>query len=339
MYEILDLKKMDEYAQGLSNYIRRGEEMVATMRVLAQSLDEIRKSREDQYLYEIRQMREELKMLTQHLANSGMSPIDVYGYKMDKLRSLVHTDEWPQAVDPDYIAVGDEAKQVTAKHILDLIVTESLDNLKFLDFGCGGGFVAHEAANRNTLLSVGYDPKENWRCSPVDRFFLTSNLEEVRDNGPYDIILMYDVLDHCEDAVKVLCEAKELLSSRGRLYVRNHPWCSKHGGHLYEHINKAYLHVIFDELEQMRLFGRSSEYVQKLPYPLTSYKEWFYKSGLEIISENITRDHSIPTLFSTMENTYIQERLAQYWKGCDHNQHISINFVTYLLESSKKDFL
>lgn len=337
MYEILDAQRMDEYAQGLNNHIRRSEEFTSSMREVVNSLNEIRHSREHQYLYEVKQLREDFKMLLIHLERQGMSSIDVYGYRFEQLAALVHTEEWPQAIDPDYIVVNDDAKRVTATHILDLIVTEYLDGLKFLDFGCGGGFVAHQAASRKAAVSVGYDPKGDWRCNPADRFLLTDNLEETRKHAPYDIILMYDVLDHCENPLEALHQAKELLSNRGRIYVRNHPWCSKHGGHLYEHVNKAYVHVIFDEVEQMRLFGRTGEFVQKLPHPIITYREWFHKSGLEILTENPIREESIPSLFSSMDNTHIQERLAKHWKGGDATDHLPISFVQYLLEPSQKD--
>jgi hypothetical protein len=66
------------------------------------------------------------------------------------------------------------------------------------------------------------------------------------------IVFLYDVLDHAIDAEQAyIKEAHRCLAPNGTVYVRCHPWTSKHATHLYKQgINKAYFHLFltWDEI-------------------------------------------------------------------------------------------
>jgi len=56
-----------------------------------------------------------------------------------ELVNLLNSKAWPHAVDPALICdiSSEQDKEDRAEGILDLIIDIHLENLKFLDFGCG----------------------------------------------------------------------------------------------------------------------------------------------------------------------------------------------------------
>lgn len=212
-----------------------------------------------------------------------------------KLVELLKSDSWPAAVDPALICdiASDSDKLNRAEGILELLIDESIENKKFLDFGCGEGHVPFHAASKKPIISVGYDIKDDshWENLKNDKVILTSNIEIVKSNAPYDIILIYDVLDHMESSnmVKVLTQTKDLLSNDGTIYLRFHPFCSRHATHLYHKINKAFMHLIFttDELHKL---GYETPIAANVVFPLHTYSTLIENSHLKVINFNTIRE-------------------------------------------------
>jgi 2-polyprenyl-3-methyl-5-hydroxy-6-metoxy-1,4-benzoquinol methylase len=233
------------------------------------------------------------------------------------IKQLLESEEWPNAVFEVQIAdENSEAdKKERAEGIVDIILP-SLDNKKFLDFGCGEGHVAEYAA-KNSNLSIGYEMKKNpnsqleWE-DKKENFLLTTDFEKVKKEGPYDIILIYDVLDHAkeESMAQVLEKAKLVLSDNGNIYLRCHPWVSRHGGHAYRKINKAFVHLVFteDELEKM---GLELEFNNKALYPLATYLKAIEDAGLEKVNEEEIDFQDVEPFFS--ENAVVKERLLKLY--------------------------
>ena len=119
--------------------------------------------------------------------------------EFQKLTELLKSDAWPHAVDPALICdvTSEQDKEDRAEGILDIIIDINLENLKFLDFGCGEGHVVNHSRSQKPKLSVGYDIKKfdkwnNWEKSPNSLF--TTDWNKAKTLGPYNIILMYDVI-------------------------------------------------------------------------------------------------------------------------------------------------
>jgi 2-polyprenyl-3-methyl-5-hydroxy-6-metoxy-1,4-benzoquinol methylase len=322
---------IEQYADTLGYFLQQSEKCTAHLRDVKISLDELRHTKEHEYMLELRRIREDFNILISHLEKCGLPNLDIYSEKLERVKSLVDDPGWPSAVNPDYLVETTEGKQVRAKQILDLIVTEFLEGLKFLDYGCGEGFTTTEACadHRKATKVIGYDIEKQWG---YDAAKMTTDLAIVEKDAPYDIALLYDVLDHCENPVLELVRVRDVLSPMGRVYLRMHPWCGKHGGHLYKTINKAYAHIMFDEDEQMRLFGIAGTFVQKLTNPISTYRDWFFQAGFDIIQESIIRDTELLPYFAKMDNIYVQERMSMYWKEQDPRKVLALNFVNYVLE-------
>jgi 2-polyprenyl-3-methyl-5-hydroxy-6-metoxy-1,4-benzoquinol methylase len=321
-------ESLNVYYNGLEHLIRQVEGFTHSLRAFKVGIDELRQSKEHKCLFELRQLREDFDILTKCLEQSGIKVPDMYSEKLYRVKPLLDSPEWPVAMNPDSIVETTAAKKLRANHILDLIVIEILEGLKFLDYGCGEGYIVAEAANRQVASVVGYDIERQWEDNPC----LTNDFQAVIDGAPYDVVLLYDVLDHCKNPVEDLIKIRDLLSPRGRIYLRMHPWCSKHGGHLYKTINKAYAHILFNEAEQLKLFGATSPFVHKLTKPIITYREWFLHAGFNIVQESIIRDPELDPFFANMENVHVKERISTPWKGDNPDKALTLNFVNYILE-------
>ena len=193
--------------------------------------------------------------------------------EFEKLKKILNSDEWPEAVLEFQIAddTSEEDKTDRAEGIVDILIEESLENKKFLDFGCGEGHGA-KYASEDSAISVGYDIEKQgsleWEND--EKFLLTTDFEKVKAKGPFDVILIYDVLDHAENPIEVLNQASSVLKNNGTIYLRCHPWSSRHGGHAYRKINKAFVHLVFSE-EELKNLGIDNGHNNKVLFPIATY--------------------------------------------------------------------
>ena len=239
-----------------------------------------------------------------------LSPADEF----EQLKNLLDSEEWPEAV-LDFQIVdenSEEEKLDRAEGVVDILVQEDLENKKFLDFGCGEGHMA-KYASKNAAVSVGYDivkskkSKFTWE-KLNEKLLLTTNFEKVKKEGPYDIVMIYDVLDHAENPVDVLNKAKSVLSENGKIYLRTHPWCGRHGGHLYRIKNKAFVHVVFSDEELAKLNLVYEERNNKVKFPIAVYEGLIKESGLNIESKDV-ENQDVENFFE--KNQLLSRRLKQ----------------------------
>ena len=258
--------------------------------------------------------------------------------EFDKLKNLLISSDWPESVLEFQIVdrASDQEKMDRAEGVVDILIQEDLKNKKFLDFGCGEGHMA-KYASQQCSTSVGYDitkPESSnfiWE-EKQDNFLLTNDFEKVKENGPYDVILIYDVVDHSVNPVDILKKASEVVSDSGKIYLRGHPWCSRHGGHLYRQINKAFVHLVFTENELEQLGHKSDDTVQtKVKYPIIAYKNMIQESGLKTNEPELERQN-VEDFFKN--NELISNRI----KNCVPlggrefpNFQLSICFADYIL--------
>jgi 2-polyprenyl-3-methyl-5-hydroxy-6-metoxy-1,4-benzoquinol methylase len=237
--------------------------------------------------------------------------------EFDALRVLLESKQWPEAVPSNLICPDSEEEKVKrAETILDLLIDLPLEGLRFLDFGCGEGHVSQKARRQTPKVVVGYDlvESETWKTFPEDgRIIYTTSWDEVTKEGPYNVVLMYDVLDHIgeqQDIVNTLVKVKQNIIKGGRLYVRCHPWCSRHATHLYHTVNKAYIHLVFteDELAEM---GHPNDHKFRCIHPMAQYQDIFNRAGFRIFRRGNTIQQN-PEKFFT-DTPLIAKRIKQRW--------------------------
>lgn len=244
--------------------------------------------------------------------------------ELTELRMLAQSDLWPLAVPKNLISEENaESQMARATGILHELVG-NLSGKKFLDFGCGAGYVTDVAQNIFGATSIGYDIKENISWSHRE-CRLTDKISTVKELALYDIILLYDVLDHVDNPVEILKLCKELKATDGRIHVRFHPWASRTGTNLHKSLNKAYLHLVFNDKELASL-GVISEKTTKLD-SIAVYKEWIKEAGLMINSESSIKQEV--ELFFT-HNPAILRRIKSNF-GVFPRDLLEVQFVDYVL--------
>jgi hypothetical protein len=77
----------------------------------------------------------------------------------------------------------------------------------------------------------------------------------------------------------VLNKARRLLADKGRIYVRCHPFTSRHATHLYQQCNKAFLHLLTTEEERSELGLKSMTHHQEA----IRYEDEFSSAGLDTL--------------------------------------------------------
>lgn len=253
-----------------------------------------------------------------------------------KFREILLSDEWPIAVDPalicdinSYNDKLDRAVGIVESMIRNKLTSKS----KLLDFGCGEGHCVAVASDiTNCGLVVGYDIKSyKWEAHKQSHNMkFTTSYEEIKHYGPYDAILLFDVIDHIVGTTQeeILNNINDLLSEDGEVYLRCHPWMSRHGSHMYYSINKAYIHLFFTENELIELSYNVPTDIIKITSPITAYSNMFTRSGFKIDSQKNTRGIVEP-FFKTPE---ISNRIINNTKSEKFPElEMQLQFIDYTL--------
>ncbi len=192
------------------------------------------------------------------------------------IQSLMDIDCWPEAVGPHLIAEASEDDQrKRARAVLNMLITRDIKGKNFIDFGCGDGWIVQEALEMGVANATGYDIKLHHKWASFHKGEYTHIFNEVK-KGFYDVVFMYDVLDHCKDPELVMNQVKSLLKKDGIVYIRCHPWTSKHATHLFKKgINKAYFHLFLKHEEIADLIGEEPMFTRAEKNPLEAYNWWF----------------------------------------------------------------
>lgn len=257
--------------------------------------------------------------------------------EITELRMMSKSGVWPDAVFPELIpATEDEKLHQSAKIIHDLIRLDMIDK-KVLHLGCGEGQTAYVMANlHGPEKVVGYDAKNSdWKYENTNNLLLTNSWTEVEENGPYDIILANDIIDHAADFDQTLEKIKLIKNFDCKICLRCHPWLSRHGAHAEN--NKAYIHLVFsdDELSNMGIKTTPSH---KLLDPQASYHKTFKNAGYSILSEKETR-RDIEIFFT--HNPNILRRIKEKFKNSANPKYatgeefprelLELEFIDYVL--------
>lgn len=256
--------------------------------------------------------------MAQSLPASELGPIPDY----DDL-------DWPEAVNQHLIIDEDQdsvKKEFRAVQIIGLMGVPTKD-CRILDCGCGDGYVAKELAN-NAAEVIGYDINtfQTWSKFSKPNLKFTTNKNDFGEQ--FDFIVIYDVLDHIEgeSPEEFLTWVSKALKPNGRIFLRCHPWTSRHGGHLYTKINKAYLHLALTTDELTKLGFKLTPNL-KINRPLATYDTIISKAGLSIESRKGFNDVVEPYFSKTLLDRIIKIN----WAGeIDHSTAIKIMSSQYI---------
>lgn len=296
----------------------------------------------EEYIEKILVRIKDLENRVTAIENGGPAMAVAANTDFDDLKNLLELDQWPMAIPPNMICdvSADQDKQDRAEGILDIIIDVHLEGLSFLDFGCGEGHVVNQSLMQNPKTTVGYDIEKSDKWAQwTDKAFFTTNWDEVRERAPYDVVLLYDVVDHMmeENWIEKLHEVKKVMSSNGRAYVRCHPWCSRHGTHLYHQKNKAFMHLVFNDKELEEL-GFKQTPTRKIIHPLMTYDDLFKKAGFRVVKPAKVSKEKVEGFF--YENPLIASRIKKnYISSFDHDLKTGKKFPSLQMEQQFVDIV
>ena len=285
-------------------------------------------------------------LLDEENKKPGPPPVD-HLRSITNLRLMAKSSEWPFAVPPDLICGEDDNSKINrATNIVQEFLKDfDLNDKKVLDFGTGEGYVPYVIANLNqTKLAMGYDIEwQNWseffeRNKALNNFGITDKFEEIIMRGPYDIIILNDVLDHVKDPLETMQKIKDIKAEGGKIVMRCHPWTSRHGSHIYKQLNKAYLHLVFSS-DELYAMGLKEMPTTKILDPMSYYRGIIDQMELKILKEEII-NYPVDLFFSKHEEIMrrIKDKFSSsldpdYQQGTKFPREIlEIQFVDYVLE-------
>jgi 2-polyprenyl-3-methyl-5-hydroxy-6-metoxy-1,4-benzoquinol methylase len=259
--------------------------------------------------------------------------------ELTELRMLAKSDSWPKAVEQEQIMGDSEQDKINKAMILLMsLIKMDIENKTILELGCDEGYSSFLALKgMYAKKSVGYDKKEkNWdKFKNKEGLHLTTDWEVVQSNGPYDIIFVNDLIDHSEDFEKELEKIKTIKTNGCRIFVRCHPWCSRHGMHLHNQLNKAYIHLVFSEDELFNMGIKCNKTTHRLLDPITSYKKLFQKTGFSILSTEVIKTE-VENFF--IQNEAVMRRIKEKWQTMQ-DYHDGSKFPREFLEIEAVDFI
>jgi len=256
--------------------------------------------------------------------------------EITELRMLSKSGVWPDAIPSEEICTTEDEKlHQGAKIVHELIKVDMIDKT-VLQIGCGEGHVAYVMTNlHGPRKVVGCDAKkQDWKFENTNNLLLTNSWTDVEKNGPYDIILAHDVMDHTGDFDQTLEKIKSIKTEDCKICLRCHPWVSRHGAHADN--NKAFIHLIFNE-EELGNMGVKTLTSHKLLDPQESYKKTFKTAGYSILSEKETK-RDVEMFFT--HNPNILRRIKEKFKNSANQKFASgEEFPRNLLELEFIDYV
>lgn len=270
------------------------------------------------------------------LTNVKLTMYGEFDQNPDVVEKLILSKYWPKAVSESSIVKPKDTDAILhrSKSVINYFV-KSLTGKKFLDFGCGAGHCV-EIAKATAKFAIGFDIVENeaWKTFDVK---LTTNFDEIKYHGPYDVILLYDVFDHVpeDQNAEMLKRLATVSNSDTIIKVRCHPWTSIHGGHLYEKLNRAYAHLFLTD-EQIAKYQTSP--VRKIIRPMQAYNNAWAAGGFEVVNQDkheINWNNNIGKFFQEPDTAqFLYQKSPQKLSGNAKWQKavLPIEFIDFILK-------
>ncbi len=111
-------------------------------------------------------------------------------------------------------------------YILDQINNRDIRNLKILDVGCGGGIICEPLARLGgKVTGIDFSPnnikvaKIHSKKNKLKVNYIYKDIEKSKLDEKFDIILMFEVLEHLDDWKKTIKNLKKNLNKNGLIII------------------------------------------------------------------------------------------------------------------------
>lgn len=267
------------------------------------------------------------------------STINFNDYSIDQNSILLDIKDksWPQAVEPALICDpnNESEKLERSKGIIEVYLDDSIKDKKVLDFGCGEGHLIEVGKEFSPKKIIGYDivDSKNWASFTLgESQKITTSWDDVVANAPFDFILAFDVLDHLENEtpVEALKKIKKCMDVNSKLYVRFHPYTSRHATHLYQGLNKAFIHLFMtdDEIKQEFPDLKPTKSL-KITKPIATYEKFIQEAGFKVLNRREVTEH-VEDFFAATDKSKIICKNLEF--DTFPKYQLGLCFVDYVLK-------
>ncbi len=111
-------------------------------------------------------------------------------------------------------------------YILDQIGNRDIKNFKILDIGCGGGIICEPLARLGAKVTgIDFAPnnisaaKIHSKKNKLKINYIHKDVEKSKLDGKFDLILMFEVLEHLDDWKKTIKKIKKNLNKNGIIII------------------------------------------------------------------------------------------------------------------------
>ena len=111
-------------------------------------------------------------------------------------------------------------------YILNQINNRNIKNLKILDVGCGGGIICEPLARLGAKVTgIDFAPnniiaaKIHSKKNKLKINYINKDIEKSKLNEKFDIILMFEVLEHLDNWKKTIKKIKKNLNKNGLIII------------------------------------------------------------------------------------------------------------------------
>lgn len=246
---------------------------------------------------------------------------------LTNLKKMLKSNLWPNALSEEELK---ESKEEKVKNVLMNI--PNIENMDIACFADDADIFIKEImkAKANKVVCFSLDKNINpFKIEESNQIgIVTNNKNELVGNGPFDIIICYDFLEHTgESPENWLSFMKNIRKTNGPIYLRAHPFNSRYHDH--NLANKAYSHLVFTDSEKLKIGCPSGKKTCKELLTENEYFKLFYSLELSIIERNII-DHPIEESF--INSSMLSEKIkATLNKEMLFAEELSFEYIDYLL--------
>ncbi len=111
-------------------------------------------------------------------------------------------------------------------YILEQINDRDIKNLKILDVGCGGGIICEPLARLGAKVTgIDFAPnnikaaKIHAKKNKLEINYINKDIEKSKLDQKFDLILMFEVLEHLDDWRKTIKNIKRNLNKNGKIII------------------------------------------------------------------------------------------------------------------------
>ena len=119
-----------------------------------------------------------------------------------------------------------QIKSHRMSYILDQINNRNIRNLKILDVGCGGGIICEPLARLGAKVTgIDFAPnniiaaKIHSKKNKLKIKYISKDIEKSKLDEKFDIILMFEVLEHLDNWKKTIKNIKKNLNKNGLIII------------------------------------------------------------------------------------------------------------------------